>query len=53
MVLEGMATTENGLRMAEPQSGAGIVYVLTNDAMPNMIKIGHTLRERVEHPVNR
>lgn len=32
-------------------SPGGIVYVLTNDAMPNMIKIGMTLRESVEQRV--
>lgn len=32
-------------------NGGGIVYVLTNDAMPNMIKIGRTSGEGVERRV--
>jgi hypothetical protein len=37
--------------MAEGDHSGGIIYVLTNDAMPNMIKIGRTSGEGVERRV--
>ena len=35
-------------KKSDNKSGPGIVYVLTNDAMPNFIKIGITRKEKAE-----
>ncbi|WP_267383093.1 MULTISPECIES: GIY-YIG nuclease family protein [unclassified Sphingomonas] len=40
-----------GVRVPSLTDNGGIVYVLTNDAMPNMIKIGRTSGEGVERRV--
>lgn len=47
----GQPEEDGGLNVSDTEGAGGIIYVLTNDAMPSMVKIGRTSGEGVERRV--